>query len=134
MILEKLSHKVNIVVLTKVTILSFISGNSTGCSHLTCPALNHPRQEQGGKYIEGGGEEGGDDAGGKEGQKSSACSLEKTRPANVKYYACIAAQTRQGWVFNIDTSVPDSAAKIPEHGDSPPRGWMKPLPLLSTSW
>ena len=93
----KLSHKVNILVVTEVTTLSLIvSANSTGCSHLTCPALNHPSNEQGGKYVEGGGKEGGDDAGGKEGQESSPCSLEKTRPENLKCYTCISCPDQTG--------------------------------------
>ena len=32
----------------------------------------------------------------------------------------LAALTRQGCIFNIDRSEPDAAAKISEHGDSPP--------------
>ena len=96
--LTQSSNKVNILVITEFTILSFVISNNT--FHLTSPTLNHPSNEQGGEYVDGGGEEGGDDAGGKEGQKSSACSLEKTRPENEKerYLVCI-VPLRQGCIF-----------------------------------
>ena len=105
--LRRSSHKVNILVITKLTIQSFIISNNT--FHLTSPALNHPSNEQGGEYVDGGGEEGGDDAGGKEGQKSSACSLEETIPEKEKerYFACI-VPPRHGCIYI--TSVPDATA------------------------
>ena len=57
--------------------------------HLACPALDHPGDEQGGEDVDGGGEESRDDAGGEEGQKGTACSLQKTRPENEQLYICL---------------------------------------------
>ena len=76
-----MSHKVNILVITEIPKLAFFTANSTwNLFHLACPALDHPGDEQGGEDVDGGGEESRDDAGGEEGQKGTACSLEKTRP------------------------------------------------------
>ena len=87
---ENMSHKVNILVITEIPKLAFFTANRTwNLFHLACPALDHPGDEQGGEDVDGGGEESRDDAGGEEGQKGTACSLQKTRPENEKLFICL---------------------------------------------